>query len=1015
MPPVNDDFANATVLNPAGGTLQGDNTGATSEGANDYLVTTWGAGIHTVWYKLASSGLDREITIGTDAPTSGTPLTDSVIAVLKGTTLAGLTVIASDDDSGPGFYSQLTSIALPAGQTIYIEVSGYDNTYEGGFTLTWSLVDIIPPPQTVWCIDAITDPNSGSSTITVLGDAVREKQITGGYVTDSQTSPGDATPAFYVRNANLPPAGIYTATVKYRRNVSNQTWTVFLKRNGLVLGPVNTNGITCTATPTVAPLTGETVLKSGPATVPILAGDTIEVCAIMDTDAVPNGIEILQVCFTIADSGGAAGTPLYPLTLAEPRTPLGGSSYHSDFNGVYKFPRAKAMTIMPNGHIYVFTVSTGTTSNYYKVMLHRWNGSAWSTLSSDVWGLGNPGPQFQEANGASITNDGTDVFMACGYRDTPSSSTWKWHCWKWNVAGSSLSELGTGQGYYSPVSTTHSIRTTFVRPGSYHEGSIVVGKTAGSDLWALWSERNPESNYLISDFTGGAANLTSGTDGFNLLTATGSPASRDGSGNCVGTAAGESGSYCTIQFGEEVAISTASNSYLEEVGVFEVSAAPTGTDWIGWEYRLSGQGTDTRNGYRVIWEGAGSGAVKWQKIVAGVPTTIKNWGNVFGVPSVGDILCVIPAQNSGFNSVDVYRYSGGSWTSTTSSGYDATYTINTDKAAISFSGTSGKITTLRGGDTTQDIRPCAFYWNGASWVDSGLPLIPGGVRRNYGGQQTMGVTNIGMNESWMDLTFCQHDGPNVYPSILYSTTHGIPTLPAYPGSSRFHYYEWNGATWDNYVMQSSWDIFGTAMYRSTLGSPNYYESDGYPEGFKLFHDGTTPWFVGNIRLYTPGDTDLVGAAKMTTGGTGFFAEAIGNPDDVIRIGPDTNSQGPFTFRSGSYAAIDSRKQIFVWSTRYGGSLSYGHILMRHPTGADVGTGSQWVYGSKLNTNLGVRDHNGHDVIAVDVNDNVYILTDEGSSAIFGSYVYKYTQPNTPWYGRLAGIIGTISMRYRGRS
>jgi len=144
MPPVNDAFADAILLNPAGGTLQGTNASATSDGANDPLVNL-GYGTNTVWYTLASHVNNRTLVIGTDAPTSGVGVSDSVLAVLHGATLAGLILIARDDDSGPGGYSQLTC-TIPYGETIYVEVGGYSNADQGGFTLTWSITTIPPSP-----------------------------------------------------------------------------------------------------------------------------------------------------------------------------------------------------------------------------------------------------------------------------------------------------------------------------------------------------------------------------------------------------------------------------------------------------------------------------------------------------------------------------------------------------------------------------------------------------------------------------------------------------------------------------------------------------------------------------------------------------------------------------------------------------------------------------------------------------------------------------------------------------
>lgn len=141
-PPANDDFANAIVISGTG-SMQGTNEWATSDGASDPLVAIEGYGPRSVWYKINPSGSSRSVTVSTSAPSSGVPCIDTVIGLYKGTTLAGLTLIARDDDAGTDNWSLLTSQTLPAGETGYVEVTGYDDRDEGSegtFTLNWSII-----------------------------------------------------------------------------------------------------------------------------------------------------------------------------------------------------------------------------------------------------------------------------------------------------------------------------------------------------------------------------------------------------------------------------------------------------------------------------------------------------------------------------------------------------------------------------------------------------------------------------------------------------------------------------------------------------------------------------------------------------------------------------------------------------------------------------------------------------------------------------------------------------------
>ena len=152
MPPVNDNFADATLLSssPTGAYLLGDNTDSTAE-PGDPAAAYWGSD-STVWYKINPSGSSRTLSIGTFPPVSGTEINDSVIILWSGTTLGGLTLVSYNDDSGPGYYSLLTLQNLTAGETYYISVLGYNNGYQGGFYLSYaydgnSLPDVPTPPS----------------------------------------------------------------------------------------------------------------------------------------------------------------------------------------------------------------------------------------------------------------------------------------------------------------------------------------------------------------------------------------------------------------------------------------------------------------------------------------------------------------------------------------------------------------------------------------------------------------------------------------------------------------------------------------------------------------------------------------------------------------------------------------------------------------------------------------------------------------------------------------------------
>jgi len=454
MPPVNDDFANATVLNPAGGTLQGDNTGATSDGANDPLVNL-GYGIHTVWYKFAPTAVNRLLSIGTDAPSSGTPIVDSAIGVYSGTTLIGLTEIIVDDDSGPGFYSQVTNIILPANETIYVEVTGYDNATEGGFTLTWSFI------VEYYC-SAVPHINGGSSTTSVVSGAVRDTQVIN-IGTDGLGFATDPTPSFSIDGACIPPNGKYRLYVQFRWGGSGGSDStrcyVVVKRNGLALlpyGRLPRSGTLAVNTPVWLEITdivnpsgsGSWDFRLGPPCIPIVAGDIIDVCLSQDGGSYTRYPEVIQSKLVLVSTGGSNGpaipiltSPLYPIgatNLSDSPSHVGSASLTTTDSGI---------VTTNNGDVYIAynRMTPGSGANV-EIVIDKYSGGSWSTFKSgsDI---------FTHATRKSycvgLATDGTDLWIAYAVQDAnlvngytlAAQKFWRVYCKK-VTAGGTVTSLG---------------------------------------------------------------------------------------------------------------------------------------------------------------------------------------------------------------------------------------------------------------------------------------------------------------------------------------------------------------------------------------------------------------------------------------------------------------------------------------------------------------------------------------------------------------------------------------------
>jgi hypothetical protein len=131
-PPVNDDFADATVITGDTGTATGTNVEATLE--VDEPSFNGGFSGSSVWWKWTapSSGQFRFTTDDSNF--------DTAIAVATGTAVNALTIIAENDD-GPGVGTSSVTFAAVSGTDYYIAVVGYsdgnDPAEEGDVALAW--------------------------------------------------------------------------------------------------------------------------------------------------------------------------------------------------------------------------------------------------------------------------------------------------------------------------------------------------------------------------------------------------------------------------------------------------------------------------------------------------------------------------------------------------------------------------------------------------------------------------------------------------------------------------------------------------------------------------------------------------------------------------------------------------------------------------------------------------------------------------------------------------------------
>ena len=146
--PANDMFANRIVLNGTNIVLTGSNVGATRETGEPYHANTTG-GLSIWWSWTAPT--NGTVTISTYGSSF-----DTLLGVYRGSSVSGLTELASNDDDPDGYdYTSKVVFDVGANQVCQIAVDGYAGDY-GNVVLSVQLGPLLPPPPApAW---ALPDP-----------------------------------------------------------------------------------------------------------------------------------------------------------------------------------------------------------------------------------------------------------------------------------------------------------------------------------------------------------------------------------------------------------------------------------------------------------------------------------------------------------------------------------------------------------------------------------------------------------------------------------------------------------------------------------------------------------------------------------------------------------------------------------------------------------------------------------------------------------------------------------------
>ena len=137
VPPSNDAFAAATVIDGASGTRTATTVGATKEAGEPAHAGNGGG--HSIWYSWTAPAS------GTLTVTTSGSSFNTLLGIYRGSSVTALTADASNDDEPPGglVTSRVSDLAVTAGTVYRFAVDGFGGA-TGSVNLTWNLTAPAP-------------------------------------------------------------------------------------------------------------------------------------------------------------------------------------------------------------------------------------------------------------------------------------------------------------------------------------------------------------------------------------------------------------------------------------------------------------------------------------------------------------------------------------------------------------------------------------------------------------------------------------------------------------------------------------------------------------------------------------------------------------------------------------------------------------------------------------------------------------------------------------------------------
>jgi hypothetical protein len=519
MPPANDNIANAISISGASGSTTGDNTGATLETDEAtclcYTLVTrfyrdfspftsadfgYGGG-RTVWWKWTcpADGFYKFET----SSSGGSPIGDSIMAVLFGSDFATARLAGPDDDSGAGNYSAITFYAI-AGLEYFIAVDGYNgnatddvgapyaitDTAEGTFTLTWATGVVADVKAQM--VRAKDDYNAGSGTTSLVTNTRQEVRDVQAITSISGKQYGTleaATDTCYVKTNRLPLPGYYQVDLAHYEAVgsgASNDFIVGMILNGLTIQPSQLIFISSTSNNGNQELTNSTGAGIDQGTWVLPIGDIAEIAVRLITGiGGAHNLDIYALRFTPVDKIAAMSTPSKLYTIND--LMLGATSVPIDLDNDGDVTY-KDLCVLGSD---VYVLAERFYSGGVDLILYKYSGGSWSTISTDVWSKSHP--TLEDEPAVAVDTDGTYVYCVYGVKDGTTTSghdNWKWHCQKYDPGGNTFTELGTGQRHFGTTTFANQV-------GKWFYG-IQVKIGPDGKIWVAWSEADNAGGGIYS-------------------------------------------------------------------------------------------------------------------------------------------------------------------------------------------------------------------------------------------------------------------------------------------------------------------------------------------------------------------------------------------------------------------------------------------------------------------------------------------------------------------------------------